>query len=79
MSNKKTALLNSAPDSSHYKKYKIEPLEYIEANNIPFTEGNIIKYVTRWREKNGTQDLLKAKFYIDRLIELQENIEDTEA
>ncbi len=58
---------------AHYDK-KIEPREYITANNLDFNEGNIIKYVSRWREKNGIQDLLKAKDYIDYLI--QENKDD---
>lgn len=54
---------------SHYKKLKIQPVEYIMANNIPYMEGNIIKYVTRWRDKAGIQDLEKAKHYIEMLIE----------
>ncbi len=54
----------------HYKKYKIQPTEFIHKNNIPFIEGNIVKYVIRHRDKNGIQDLLKAKHYIDLLIEL---------
>ena len=56
---------------NHYKKYKIQPVEYVHANNIPFIEGNIIKYVTRWRDKNGVKDLEKAKHFIDMLIELE--------
>lgn len=55
----------------HYKKYKIQPVEYIVANNIPFCEGNAIKYITRWREKGGIADLEKAKHFIDMLIELE--------
>ncbi len=54
----------------HYKKYKIQPVEYIVANNIPFCEGNAIKYITRWREKGGIADLEKAKHFIDLIIEL---------
>ncbi len=55
----------------HYKKLKIQPIEYIHANNIPFAEGSVIKYVTRWREKDGIKDLKKAKHFIDLLIELE--------
>jgi hypothetical protein len=55
----------------HYKKYKIQPVEYIHANSIPFIEGSIIKYVTRWRDKNGVKDLEKAKHFIDLLIDLE--------
>lgn len=53
----------------HYKSLKIQPVEYIHANNIGYFEGNVIKYVTRWRNKNGIADLEKAKHYIDLLIE----------
>jgi hypothetical protein len=54
---------------SHYKKYKIQPVEFIIKNNIGFVEGNIIKYVLRFKEKGGVQDLLKAKHYIELLID----------
>lgn len=56
---------------SHYKQYKIQPVEFLFENNVPFIEGNVIKYVLRHREKNGLQDLLKAKHYIDLLIEYE--------
>lgn len=52
----------------HYNKYKITPIEYILANKIDFCEANVIKYVSRWRDKGGIQDLEKAKEYIDILI-----------
>ena len=53
---------------AHYARCKIEPLEYIIKNNLGFCEGNIIKYVTRWKNKNGVEDLQKAKYYLERLI-----------
>ena len=56
---------------SHYKDCKIQPTEFIHANNIPFIEGNIIKYVIRHRNKNGIEDLKKAKHYIDLLIQFE--------
>ena len=63
---------------NHYKDCKIQPTEFIHANNIPFIEGNIIKYVVRHRSKNGIEDLKKARHYIDLLInfeyESKENI-----
>lgn len=55
----------------HYAKFKIQPTEFIHANNVPFIEGNIIKYVMRHREKNGVEDLRKAKHYIDLLIQFE--------
>jgi len=55
----------------HYKKHKIQPIEFIHANNLPFIEGNIVKYITRWRDKNGIKDLEKVKHYVDLLIDLE--------
>ncbi len=55
----------------HYRKLKIQPIEFIHANGIPFAEGNVIKYVTRWRDKGGINDLEKAKHFIELLIELE--------
>lgn len=60
---------------SHYKELKIQPIEFIHANNIPFCEANAIKYLCRWRNKNGIEDLKKAKHYIDLLIELESKYE----
>lgn len=56
----------------HYKEYKIQPIEYIYANDIPFIEGCIVKYATRWREKNGIEDLKKIIHYTELLIKLEE-------
>lgn len=52
----------------HYKT-KITPIEFIEANNLGFHEGNVVKYITRYKDKNGIEDLEKAKTYIEMLIE----------
>ena len=54
---------------NHYKDMNIQPLEFIMANKLPYCEANIIKYVCRYKSKNGLQDLLKAKHYLDILIE----------
>jgi hypothetical protein len=53
----------------HYKKYAIQPSEYILRNNIGWLEGNAIKYLTRWKDKGGRQDLEKAKHYVELLLE----------
>ncbi len=53
----------------HYTQGKIEPIDYINANNMSFNEGNIIKYVTRYKYKNGLEDLKKAKYYLDNIID----------
>lgn len=54
---------------SHYKDCAIQPIEFIFANNIGFAEGNVVKYVTRWKSKGGVGDLKKARHYLDLLIE----------
>jgi hypothetical protein len=64
--------LETQVGGNHYKDLKIQPIEFIHANNIPFCEANAIKYLCRWRNKNGKQDLLKARHYIDLLIQLEE-------
>jgi len=55
----------------HYVNYPIQPAEYNFVNKIPFIEGNVIKYVTRWRNKNGILDLQKAIHCLELLIELE--------
>lgn len=56
----------------HYKKLKIQPVEYMHANGIPFIEGCIIKYASRWRDKGGIADLEKIKHFAQLLIDLEE-------
>jgi hypothetical protein len=56
----------------HYKDKHIQPWDYIVANNLGYLEGNIIKYVSRWKDKNGVQDLRKAQHYLQKLIETTE-------
>lgn len=55
----------------HYKGMAIQPFEYIHANSIGFAEGCVIKYVSRWRAKNGVEDLKKARHFLDLLIEAE--------
>lgn len=71
-----TNALNSQVGGSHYKDLKIQPVQFIHANNIPFLEGNVIKYVCRWKVKNGIKDLEKAKHYIELLLEMEGNQDD---
>lgn len=60
---------------SHYKDMAIQPVQFIHANGIGYFEGNVIKYVSRWRNKGGIADLEKARHYIDLLIELEKKSE----
>lgn len=55
----------------HYKDLKIQPIEYIHANNLGYCEANVVKYISRWRSKGGLQDLEKVKHYVDLLIKLE--------
>ena len=54
---------------SHYKGMAIQPAEFIHKNGIGFLEGNVIKYVCRHNEKGGRADLLKARHYLDLMLE----------
>ncbi len=56
----------------HYRNMAIQPFQYIHANGIPFAEGCVIKYVSRWRAKGGVDDLRKAKHFLDLLIEAEQ-------
>lgn len=53
----------------HYAKNAIQPIDYILANQLGWCEANAVKYLTRWKAKNGLEDLRKAKHYIELLIE----------
>lgn len=66
MSRKKPA---SQVGGNHYETKGIQPIDFIEANKLNFCEGNVVKYVTRYKDKNGLEDLLKARWYLNRLID----------
>lgn len=66
------ANVNNALQPKHYTRFKIQPLDFIEANGIGFSAGNVIKYVCRHDAKNGVEDLKKARVYLDRMIERAE-------
>lgn len=55
----------------HYKLLAIQPIEYIHANGIHYMEGNVVKYITRHRDKNGAADVRKALHYCQLILELQ--------
>ena len=63
--------LKTQVDGDHYKNNPIQPIEYIHANGLGFCEGNVVKYVTRWKFKGGVGDLEKARHYLDILIQLE--------
>ena len=61
-------LKNDPVNPKHYTDMAISPIEYIDKNNIGYLEGNVIKYVSRYQMKNGIEDLKKARWYINFLI-----------
>ena len=58
---------------AHYAVKAIQPWDYIIANDLGYLEGNVVKYVSRWKDKGGLQDLKKAQHYLQKLIEVSEN------
>ncbi len=63
--------LDRQEGGNHYKSMAIQPVQFIHANGIGYFEGNVIKYVSRWRQKNGVQDLKKAIHYLELLIQME--------
>lgn len=64
--------LSTQVSGTHYKDMPIQPVEFIHKNGIGFCEGAVIKYVSRWKKKNGVEDLKKARHFLDLLIEMEE-------
>lgn len=65
--------LVTAPN--HYARWKMQPIEFIAANDLPFWIANIIKYICRYDAKNGIEDLRKARHYLDMKIKQLEGAE----
>ena len=74
-------MADKVKEPPHYFRFKIEPITFIMQNDIPYAEGNAIKYLCRWRWKHKTkeaqiEDLKKAKQYIDLILEHEDNKSD---
>ena len=71
----KEAAAESALDTQvgggHYKDYEIQPIEYVQKNELGFIEGSIVKYITRYEDKGGANDLDKIIHYCELLKELK--------
>jgi hypothetical protein len=63
--------LDKQVSGNHYKDKGIQPIVYIHANDLGFCAGNVVKYVTRYKEKNGAADIRKAIHYLELLLELE--------
>jgi hypothetical protein len=64
---------DSQVGGDHYKSRKYETWDVIADWHLGYFDGNAVKYLSRWRKKGGIDDLLKARHYIDKLIELEED------
>lgn len=64
-----TEALDKQVGGDHYKTLKVQPIEFILANGLGFCEGNAVKYLCRYQQKGGVEDLHKAKHYIEILIQ----------
>lgn len=67
------AVLRDSSDTTpeHYRGQLLQPWDVIAMFGLDFWEGNVLKYLLRWRKKNGLEDLKKARHYLDDLIERQ--------
>lgn len=63
--------LSRQEGGAHYREYSIQPVEYIVANDLGFLAGNVVKYVTRYRDKNGAEDIRKAIHYLELILEFE--------
>lgn len=71
LSETKCTPLSTQVGGDHYKSLKIQPMQYSMANNLNACQHTVVKYITRYKDKGGKQDLLKAKHCIDLLIEME--------
>lgn len=60
---------DSQVGGNHYAKHLIQPWDVIEQYGLNYWAGNVLKYVLRYTDKNGVEDLKKARHYLDKLIE----------
>ncbi len=63
--------LDTQVGGDHYKDMTIQPVEYIHANKMPFIDGNVIKYISRHRSKNGAADVRKAIHYCQMILQME--------
>lgn len=73
-------MLDNVNNPKHYNRGKIETIEYLESalghqGFLDYCIGNVLKYSSRWRHKNGLEDLMKAQWYLNRVIETIKNVD----
>ena len=67
---------DKAINPDHYSQHKIQPINFILANELSFCQGNVIKYICRYQDRGHIEDLKKARAYIDFLITDEENLRE---
>lgn len=67
----KKSALSKQVSGTHYKTLKIQPVTYIHANSLDFFQGNVVKYITRHKDKGGKADIEKAIHFCQMIIELE--------
>jgi hypothetical protein len=68
----KDAVNDKQIGGTHYKRLTIQPWDYVLANELGYMEGSVIKYISRWKNKNGLEDLYKCRHFLNKLIEHEE-------
>jgi hypothetical protein len=71
--------LNKQEGGNHYKDLAIQPIEYIFRNNLSFLQANVVKYITRYKDKNGAEDVKKTIHYCQLILELEYGIKNDKA
>lgn len=68
------SVLDSQHGGTHYKEKGIQPIEYSNANDLSFFQGNVVKYVTRYKDKKGVEDVKKAIHYLQMILEFEYDV-----
>lgn len=69
------AIMGNVMHPAHYARWKMEPIEFIAINNLPWWLANVIKYTMRYDAKDGLQDLYKARSYLEMKIRQLEGVQ----
>lgn len=71
------SILDVQYGGTHYKSKRIQPVEYAHANDLSFFQGNVVKYVTRYKDKKGVEDVKKAIHYLQMILEFEYDVKST--
>lgn len=70
-------ILDVQHGGTHYKSKCIQPVEYAHANELSFFQGNVVKYVTRYKDKKCVEDVKKAIHYLQMILEFEYDVKST--